>query len=93
MRLDQGIVKYNDNPIEIFIPEKTKTFLTMDDIDEDSFNPYITSNSMFGLTILLSDIEDIYTRKVYSILDLAGELGGLLVALVNVLGPVMKFYT
>jgi hypothetical protein len=66
----------------------------MKDVEEDSFNPYCEhENCMLGLTILLSDIEDIYIRRVYSILDLGGDLGGLLVTVTSVLGPVMKFYT
>jgi hypothetical protein len=67
----------------------------MKDVEEDSFNPFCEGENccMLGLTILLSDIEDIYIRKVYSILDLGGDLGGLLVTVTSVLGPAMKFYT
>ena len=48
---------------------------------------------MLSFTVLLSDVEKIYERKVYSILDLASDLGGLFVAFGNILGPFMKYYT
>jgi len=74
MKLVKVDVELEDSILNGFIPglKKTRSFFI-----KDSYTDAFDMNEVFSLYISLKSEQKVYKRKVYSLLDMIGDVGGL----------------
>ena len=90
MTLTQAKAEFQDSILNSFIPfiQKTKKFLL-----HDSFIDYeYPQNASFTLVIELSHEQLVFKRKVYSLLDMIGDIGGLYDGLFFIAGFLIRYF-
>lgn len=80
-----------DSLIDLGFEEKNDKFLSVEkyDLDLDIQNEY---NSLINIAFVVDPNVDYYNRKVYTVLDMTGQIGGLYEVLGTAFGAVVSFF-
>mmetsp|Transcript_32871 Transcript_32871/g.32219 ORF Transcript_32871/g.32219 Transcript_32871/m.32219 type:complete len:116 (+) Transcript_32871:730-1077(+) len=73
--------------------DKEDSFLTIDNYQKDQETRDITDPIFIDLEIRQDSIVDSYERRVYSILDLSGQLGGFFEVLAVIGGAIVHYFS